>query len=107
VTGILSSRGFALFELGYSHPLPQIFSSFSCAKLRIYTVLIAGWSSNSGYSLLDGLHALAQTISYEVRLALTVFEVCVCKITDVITELLTLVQLQMSGGNAKAPTTFT
>jgi hypothetical protein len=29
----------------------------------------AGWSSNSGYSLLEGLRALAQTISYEVRLA--------------------------------------
>jgi NADH-ubiquinone oxidoreductase chain 1 len=31
--------------------------------------MIAGWSSNSGYSLLGGLRALAQTISYEVRLA--------------------------------------
>jgi NADH:ubiquinone oxidoreductase subunit H len=33
------------------------------------TVIIAGWSSNSGYSLLGDLRALAQTISYEVRLA--------------------------------------
>jgi NADH-ubiquinone oxidoreductase chain 1 len=31
--------------------------------------MIAGWSSNSSYSLLGGLRALAQTISYEVRLA--------------------------------------
>jgi NADH-ubiquinone oxidoreductase chain 1 len=37
--------------------------------LGVYTVIIAGWSSNSGYSLLGGLRALAQTISYEVSLA--------------------------------------
>jgi hypothetical protein len=30
--------------------------------------MIAGWSSNSGYPLLGGLRALAQTISYEVIL---------------------------------------
>jgi NADH-ubiquinone oxidoreductase chain 1 len=35
--------------------------------------MIAGWSSNSGYSLLGGLRALAQTISYEVRLAFILF----------------------------------
>jgi NADH-ubiquinone oxidoreductase chain 1 len=35
----------------------------------MYTVIIAGWPSNSGYSLLGGLHALAHTIFYEVRLA--------------------------------------
>ena len=38
-------------------------------RLGVYTVMIAGWSSNSGYSLLRGLRALAQIISYEVRLA--------------------------------------
>jgi len=32
--------------------------------------MIAGWSSNSNYSLLGGLRSVAQTISYEVRLAL-------------------------------------
>ena len=43
--------------------------SLACTKLGVCTVTIAGWSSNSAYSLLGGLHALAQTISYEVRLA--------------------------------------
>jgi len=41
----------------------------ACTRLGVYTVIIAGWSSNSGYSLLGGLRALAQTTSYEVRLA--------------------------------------
>lgn len=41
-----------------------------CTRLGVYTVIIAGWSSNSNYALLGGLRSVAQTISYEVRLAL-------------------------------------
>nr|YP_063385.1 NADH dehydrogenase subunit 1 [Pteronarcys princeps]AAT76660.1 NADH dehydrogenase subunit 1 [Pteronarcys princeps] len=42
----------------------------SCTSLGVYTVMIAGWSSNSNYALLGGLRGVAQTISYEVSLAL-------------------------------------
>nr|YP_009489685.1 NADH dehydrogenase subunit 1 [Trogonoptera brookiana]SPP23588.1 NADH dehydrogenase subunit 1 [Trogonoptera brookiana] len=41
-----------------------------CMSLGVYTVMIAGWSSNSKYTLLGGLRAVAQTISYEVSLSL-------------------------------------
>nr|YP_009537999.1 NADH dehydrogenase subunit 1 [Litinga mimica]AYN60742.1 NADH dehydrogenase subunit 1 [Litinga mimica] len=41
-----------------------------CTSIGVYTLLIAGWSSNSNYSLLGGLRAVAQTISYEVSLSL-------------------------------------
>nr|WHM51483.1 NADH dehydrogenase subunit 1 [Argynnis hyperbius] len=41
-----------------------------CTSMGVYTLLIAGWSSNSNYSLLGGLRAVAQTISYEVSLSL-------------------------------------
>nr|YP_010730131.1 NADH dehydrogenase subunit 1 [Nevromus intimus]WEG22764.1 NADH dehydrogenase subunit 1 [Nevromus intimus] len=41
-----------------------------CLSMGVYTVMIAGWSSNSNYALLGGLRAVAQTISYEVSLAL-------------------------------------
>nr|YP_010309847.1 NADH dehydrogenase subunit 1 [Mocis ancilla]UMR54961.1 NADH dehydrogenase subunit 1 [Mocis ancilla] len=41
-----------------------------CMSLGVYTVMIAGWSSNSNYALLGGLRAVAQTISYEVSLAM-------------------------------------
>jgi NADH-ubiquinone oxidoreductase chain 1 len=41
-----------------------------CTRLGVYTVIIAGWASNSNYALLGGLRAVAQTISYEVSLAL-------------------------------------
>nr|YP_009048782.1 NADH dehydrogenase subunit 1 [Apodemia mormo]AID52317.1 NADH dehydrogenase subunit 1 [Apodemia mormo] len=41
-----------------------------CTSLGVYVLLMSGWSSNSNYSLLGGLRAVAQTISYEVSLAL-------------------------------------
>ena len=39
-------------------------------RIGVYTLLVAGWSSNSRYSMLGGIRAIAQTISYEVSLAL-------------------------------------
>nr|YP_010283894.1 NADH dehydrogenase subunit 1 [Chlorophorus annularis]ULA45462.1 NADH dehydrogenase subunit 1 [Chlorophorus annularis] len=42
----------------------------SVSSLSVYTVMLAGWSSNSSYSLLGSLRSVAQTISYEVSLAL-------------------------------------
>nr|YP_010385125.1 NADH dehydrogenase subunit 1 [Elodes marginata]UPL65135.1 NADH dehydrogenase subunit 1 [Elodes marginata] len=41
-----------------------------CMSMGVYTIMVAGWSSNSNYSLLGGLRAVAQTISYEVSMAL-------------------------------------
>ena len=44
---------------------------FLCVSgLNVYGTLLAGWSSNSKYALLGRLRAIAQTISYEVRIAL-------------------------------------
>lgn len=43
-----------------------------CIRLGVYTIIIAGWSSNTNYSLLGGLRAVAQTISYEVSLILII-----------------------------------
>lgn len=41
-----------------------------CTSISVYRIIIAGWASNSRYSLLGGLRAVAQTISYEVSLSL-------------------------------------
>lgn len=44
---------------------------FLCVSgLNVYGTLLAGWSSNSKYALLGSLRAIAQTISYEIRIAL-------------------------------------
>nr|YP_009346416.1 NADH dehydrogenase subunit 1 [Clistocoeloma sinense]AOR53795.1 NADH dehydrogenase subunit 1 [Clistocoeloma sinense] len=42
----------------------------ACLSMGVYSTMIAGWSSNCKYSLLGSLRAVAQTISYEVSLAL-------------------------------------
>nr|YP_001974531.1 NADH dehydrogenase subunit 1 [Metaperipatus inae]ABQ95562.1 NADH dehydrogenase subunit 1 [Metaperipatus inae] len=41
-----------------------------CISISVYTLLAAGWSSNSKYALIGCLRAVAQTISYEVSLAI-------------------------------------
>nr|AND96602.1 NADH deshydrogenase subunit 1 [Liatongus militaris] len=41
-----------------------------CSSLSVYTIMLAGWSSNSNYAMLGSLRAIAQTISYEVSLFL-------------------------------------
>ena len=44
---------------------------FLCvSSINVYTTFIAGWCSNSKYALLGALRGIAQTISYEVSMAL-------------------------------------
>nr|QGP73082.1 NADH dehydrogenase subunit 1 [Turricula nelliae spuria] len=44
---------------------------FLCvSSMNVYGTLLAGWASNSKYALLGSLRAIAQTISYEVSMAL-------------------------------------
>nr|AXS66080.1 NADH dehydrogenase subunit 1 [Staphylinoidea sp. 14 KM-2017] len=42
----------------------------SVSSLSVYSIMIAGWSSNSNYAMLGCLRSVAQTISYEVSLSL-------------------------------------
>lgn len=43
---------------------------FCCTSFGIYRLIGRGWSSNSNYALLGAIRGVAQTISYEVRIAL-------------------------------------
>lgn len=45
---------------------------FALASLATYGVVLAGWSSRSNWSLLGGLRASAQMLSYEVAMGLTI-----------------------------------
>nr|YP_009485746.1 NADH dehydrogenase subunit 1 [Canthesancus helluo]AVZ00882.1 NADH dehydrogenase subunit 1 [Canthesancus helluo] len=49
-----------------------------CTGMGVYGVLLSGWSSNSNYALLGGIRAVAQTISYEVSMALILVCFLIC-----------------------------
>src|SRR6187401_3794791 len=44
---------------------------FAIASMSVYGIVLAGWSSNSKYSLLGGLRSSAQMISYELSYGLS------------------------------------
>jgi NADH-quinone oxidoreductase subunit H len=44
----------------------------SVGSMGVYGIVLAGWSSNSKYSLLGGLRSAAQMISYELAVSLSV-----------------------------------
>ena len=48
---------------------------FAIASMSVYGIVLAGWSSNSKYSLLGGLRSSAQMISYELSYGLSLASV--------------------------------
>nr|YP_009049483.1 NADH dehydrogenase subunit 1 [Crax daubentoni]AIE46284.1 NADH dehydrogenase subunit 1 [Crax daubentoni] len=47
------------------------------SSLAVYSLLWSGWASNSKYALMGALRAVAQTISYEVTLAIILLSVII------------------------------
>ena len=45
---------------------------FAISSLAVYSVLLAGWSSDNKYSLLGGIRASAQAISYELAMTISI-----------------------------------
>ena len=58
------------YELGMMSLKLGVLFFLCCTRAGVYSTIGAGWASNSKYALLGCLRAVAQTISYEVRLAL-------------------------------------
>nr|ARH54844.1 NADH dehydrogenase subunit 1 [Tropiphorus elevatus] len=57
------------FTVNFNFNLSLLFF-LSISSLMVYTIMLAGWSSNSSYAMLGSLRSVAQTISYEVSLVL-------------------------------------
>lgn len=47
------------------------------SSIAVYSIVLAGWSSNSKYALLGGLRATAQMISYELSMSISLLAVVV------------------------------
>jgi NADH-quinone oxidoreductase subunit H len=65
VFGIRTTMGLTDLNIG-------VLVLLAMSGLGVYGIALAGWSSNNKYSLLGGLRASAQMISYELPLALSV-----------------------------------
>ena len=85
VTGILA---FAVIPFGPSDWLviadinAGVLLFLALSSLGVYSIVLAGWSSNSKYSMLGGLRATAQMISYELALSLSIVGVELGRMTQ-------------------------
>lgn len=51
---------------------------FMISSFNVYTIIIAGWSSNSRYAFLGSLRSASQMISYEVSFGILLMNVIIC-----------------------------
>nr|AOY40019.1 NADH dehydrogenase subunit 1 [Scolytinae sp. BMNH 1040265]AOY40279.1 NADH dehydrogenase subunit 1 [Curculionoidea sp. 2 KM-2015] len=61
--------GFPFFTINFNFEFSLLFI-LSVSSLSVYTIMLAGWSSNSNYAMLGSIRAIAQMISYEVSMIL-------------------------------------
>ena len=64
------ARGIVIADVGVG-----VLVVLGLTSISVYGVTLAGWSSNSKYSLLGGLRSAAQMISYELSMGLAVVSV--------------------------------
>jgi NADH-quinone oxidoreductase subunit H len=61
---------------------------FSFSSLTVFSILMAGWSSNNKYSLIGAVRAVAQNVAYEIPLLLSTMSVIIMtnsfKLSDII-----------------------
>nr|AEP27694.1 NADH dehydrogenase subunit 1 [Rhopalapion longirostre] len=65
------------FSYNLSFNLSVLFF-LSISSLGVYSIMLAGWSSNSNYAMLGSLRSIAQSISYEVSLVLVMLSFLFC-----------------------------
>ncbi len=65
----------ALVPLALANVDVGLLAVFAVSSLGVYSVILAGWASNSKYPFLGGVRASAQLISYELSMTLAVVPV--------------------------------
>nr|ATL63089.1 NADH dehydrogenase subunit 1 [Cassida circumdata] len=70
------SMPFYFYYLDFNYSVLFI---ISFSSIGVYGVMMAGWSSNSIYSLLGSTRSIAQTVSYEISMVLIIMSfICFC-----------------------------
>lgn len=70
---VLSFMGWLIIPFGYGLFICDFFLGiifiFAVSSLNVYSLLFAGWSSNSKYSFLGSIRSVSQMISYELSIS--------------------------------------
>lgn len=66
------------FKYVYSDANLGILYIFALSSLNVYSVILAGWASNSRYAILGSLRSAAQFISYELSVGFILLTVVLC-----------------------------
>lgn len=76
---LLAVAGLALLPLARGLHIADVnigvLYSLGIASVAVYSITLAGWSSNSKYSLLGGLRSSAQMLSYEIPMGICVVSI--------------------------------
>jgi NADH-quinone oxidoreductase subunit H len=79
--------GVTTIDLQVANPDSGVLYMLAVSSLAVYGIMIAGWASNNKYSLLGGVRATAQMISYELPMGLSIVVVVIMtgslKLTDI------------------------
>src|SRR4051812_12981022 len=73
--GAFLDTGGKIIPLVLSNVDVGLLAVFAVSSLGVYSLIIAGWASNSKYPFLGGVRASAQLISYELSMTLSVIPV--------------------------------
>jgi len=88
----LSLLSWAVIPFNYGYVVADIniglMYLFAISSLAVYGIIISGWASNSRYAFLGSLRSVAQMISYEVSLGLTLLAIIIAtgslNLTDIV-----------------------
>ncbi len=86
LTFILAMIGWAVIPLESQNGIPLAIANINVgvlyllgiSSLGVYSIIIAGWASNSNYAFLGAIRSASQMISYEVSMGLVLVTVILC-----------------------------